>query len=69
MYTLKKRGVLPNLCPGEELFSVPYEISEPKKVRHFRTEPKKVLPLGTGSVKQLFFLECSLDVSVVSTDW
>ncbi len=29
IYTLKKIGVLPNLCPGEEPFLVPCENTEP----------------------------------------
>jgi hypothetical protein len=66
--TLKKIGVLPNLCPGEEPFWFRTELPNLKKLINFHTVlkrgsvifygTKKVLPLGTSSVKHLFCLEC-----------
>jgi hypothetical protein len=55
-YTLQKMGVLPTLYSKEEPFLVLDALFELKKARYFRTEPKKVLPLDTSSLKHLLFL-------------
>ncbi len=64
----KKIGALPNLCPGEEPLRFRTDFPNLKRFRSKSAEcflgsenlyeTLKVLPLGTGSVEYLFFLEC-----------
>ncbi len=78
-YSKKRIGVLLSLCPGEEnLFLIPYEISEPKKVRYFRTKPKKILPLNTDYFFWRMYLNnpiiCFINslyiiISFITKDW
>jgi hypothetical protein len=68
-YTLKKIGTLPNLCPGEEPLRFRADLPNLKRFCSKSAEcflgsadpyeTLKVLHPGTGSVKHLFFLECS----------
>jgi hypothetical protein len=65
LYTLKKVGFLTNLYPGEEPLGFRTDLRNLKRFRSKSTEcflgsadpyeTPKVLPLDTGSVKNLFF--------------
>ncbi len=61
MYTLKKIGTLPNLKRFRSMSAECFLGSADSY------ETLKVLNLGTGSVKHLFFLECKLNNSTTAT--